>query len=65
MKNPIQRLAYDGYAAHHYAYMANIVQNVEPISFDEAVGNLNWEKAMDEQMTALYGNETMGFGAIS
>ena len=35
-----------------------MVQDVEPTCFDEAVGNVNWEKAMDEEMVALYGNET-------
>ena len=38
--------------------MAKVVQDVEPTCFDEAVGNVNWEKAMDEEMAALYGNET-------
>jgi len=34
------------------------VQGVEPTCFDEAVVNVNWEKAMDKEMTSLYGNET-------
>ena len=25
VKNPMQRLMYDGYVAHHYAYMAKVV----------------------------------------
>ena len=58
VKNPVQRLVYDGYVAHHYAYMAKVVQDVEPTCFDEAIGNVSWEKAMDEEMAALYGNET-------
>ena len=35
---PVQRLSYDSYVAHHCAYMAKIVQDVEPADFDEAVG---------------------------
>ena len=58
LKNPVQRLSYDSYLAHHYAYMASVVQVVEPTCFDEAIGNENWEKAMDEEMAALYGNDT-------
>ena len=54
----MQRLSYDSYLAHHYAYMASVVQVVEPTCFDEAIGNENWEKAMDEEMAALYGNDT-------
>ena len=58
LKNSVQRLSYDSYLAHHYAYMASVVQVVEPTCFDEAIGNENWEKAMDEEMVALYGNDT-------
>ena len=58
LKNPVQRLSYDSYLAHHYAYMASVVQVVEPTCFDEAIGNENWEKAMDEEMAALYENDT-------
>lgn len=58
VKKPVQRLTYDGYVVHHYACMAKVVQDVEPTCFDEAVENVNWEKAMDEEMAALYGNET-------
>ena len=58
LKNPMQRLSYDSYLAHHYAYMASVVQVVEPTCFDEAIGNENWEKAMDEEMATLYGNDT-------
>ena len=49
---------YDGYVAHHYAYMAKVVQDKEPTCFDDTVGNVKWEKAMDEEMAALDGNET-------
>ena len=37
IKNPMQRLSYDSYLAHHYAYM----QVVEPTCFEEAIGNEN------------------------
>ena len=42
----------------HYAYMASRVQHVEPTCFKEALGNENWEHAMDEEMDALVKNET-------
>ena len=35
-----------------------LYKDVEPTCFDEAVGNVNWEKAMYVEMAALYGNET-------
>ena len=38
--------------------MAKIVQDVEPTSFEEAVGKREWEHAMDEEMVALDDNET-------
>ena len=47
-KNPMERLTYDSYMAHHYAYMAKVVQNVEPTCFEEAVGNVHWEDVMNE-----------------
>ena len=49
-KNPLERLIYDSYMAHHYAYMAKVFQNVEPTCFEEAVGNVHWENAMNEEM---------------
>ena len=60
VKNPVQRLSYDSYLAHHYAYMASVVQVIEPTCFDEAIGDEHWEKAMDEEMVALY--MAMGLG---
>ncbi|MCO5547474.1 hypothetical protein L7F22_000924 [Adiantum nelumboides] len=57
-KNPVDRLTYDSYVARHFAYMAKIVQDKEPTCFDEAIGNMKWEQAMDEEMAALDVNET-------
>ena len=56
-KNPVERLTYDTYMAHHYAYMAKVVQNVEPTCFEEAAGNVHWEDAMNEGMAALEAND--------
>jgi hypothetical protein len=42
-RRPVQRLIYDGYVARHYAYMAKIVQDVEPICFEDAVGHALWD----------------------
>ena len=30
VKQPVQRLMYDGYVVHHYAYMAKVVEAIEP-----------------------------------
>ena len=54
----MQRLNHDSYVACHCAYMAKIVQDVEPTSFEEAVGKREWEQAMDKEMAALDDNET-------
>ena len=64
VKNPLQGLSYDGYLAHHYAYRASVEQSIEPTCFDEAVGNDEWEKAMDEEMVALYGNDTWDLSTL-
>ncbi len=34
VKYPVQRLTYDGFVAHHYAYMVKIIQEVEPTCFE-------------------------------
>ena len=51
-------MVYNNCVAQFYAYMAKVAQDVEPTCFDEAIGNVNWEKSMDEEILALYGNET-------
>ena len=58
VKNPVQRLMHDGYVAHHYAYMAKIVQDAEPTCFEDAVKDVKWQQAMDEEMAALDKNDT-------
>jgi len=58
VKYLVQRLTYDGYVAHHYAYMMKVIQKVEPICFEQAVGNPKWDNAMDEEMAALDVNVT-------
>jgi hypothetical protein len=55
-RRPVQKLIYDGYVARNYAYMAKVVQEVEPICFEDAVGHAFWDKAMDEEMAALDAN---------
>lgn len=49
---------YDGYVAHHYAYMTKVVQDVKPTCFEEVVGHTLWDKAMDEEMATLKANKT-------
>ena len=58
VKYPVERLKYDSLAAHHYAYMVKVVQVQEPTCFKEAVGKLEWDQAMDEEMVALDVNQT-------
>jgi hypothetical protein len=38
--------------------MAKVVQDVEPICFEDAIGHALWDKAMDEEMVALDANMT-------
>ncbi len=58
VKYPIQRRTYDGFVAHHYAYMVRVIQEVEPTCFEQATGNAKWDNAMDEEMAALDANST-------
>ncbi len=58
VKYPIQRLTYDGFVAHCYAYMVRVIQEVEPTCFEQAIGNPKWDNAMDEEMVALDANAT-------
>jgi hypothetical protein len=48
VKYHVQRLTYDGFIAHHYAYMVRVIQEVEPTCFEQAIGNPKWDNAMDE-----------------
>ncbi len=38
--------------------MAKVVQDAEPICFEDAIGHALWDKAMDEEMAALDANMT-------
>ena len=58
VKYPVERLKYDSFAAHHYAYMVKVVQVQEPTCFEEAIGTLEWDQAMDEEMATLDVNQT-------
>ena len=58
VKNLVQRLTYDGYVVHHKAFMAKVIQDVEPTCFEDAVGNVHWDDAMNEEMAALEANDT-------
>ncbi len=65
VKYLIQRLAYDGFVAYHYAYMVRIIQEVEPTCFEQAVGNPEWDNAMDEEMATLDVNATWELVVLS
>jgi histone deacetylase 1/2 len=58
VKYPVQRLTYDDFVVHHYAYMVKVIQEVEPTCFEQAVKNLKWDNAMDEEMAVLDANAT-------
>jgi hypothetical protein len=58
VKYHVQRLTYDGFVIHHYAYMVRVIQEVEPTCFEQAVGNPKWDNAMDEEMATLDANAT-------
>ncbi|MCO5600798.1 hypothetical protein L7F22_054914 [Adiantum nelumboides] len=57
-KYPVDKLRYDGYVAKHFAFMAKVAPDVEPICFEEVATNVKWQEAMNEEMDALYGNGT-------
>jgi hypothetical protein len=44
--------------------MVRAIQEVEPTCFEQAVGNLKWDNAMDEGMTALDANATWELVAL-
>ncbi len=64
VKYPIQIFTYDGFVAHHYAYMVRVIQEVELTCFEQAVGNPKWDNAMDEEMLALDANATWELVAL-
>jgi hypothetical protein len=64
IKYPVQRLTYDGFVAHHYAYMVKVIHEVEPTCFEQAVGNPKWNNAMDEEMVALDAHSTWELVAL-
>ncbi len=38
VKYDVQRLTYDGFVTHHYAYMVRVINEVEPTCFEQVVG---------------------------
>jgi len=42
----------------HSAYLANITTTKESHSYPQAILDLNWQKAMDEKLSALQLNQT-------
>ena len=57
-KNPVGRFGYNEYMAHHYAYMARVVEMRELESYVEAAKDANWCATIEEEMRALAENET-------
>jgi hypothetical protein len=64
VKYHVQILTYDGFVVHHYTYMVRVIQEVEPTCFEQAVGNLKWDNAMDEEMAALDANSSWELVAL-
>jgi hypothetical protein len=64
VKYLVQRLTYDGFVVHHYAYMVRVIQEVEPICFEQTIGNPKWDNAMDEEMAMLDANATWELVAL-
>jgi hypothetical protein len=58
VKYHVQIFTYDGFVAHHYAYMVRVIQEVEPTCFEQTVGNPKWDNATDEKMVVLDANVT-------
>jgi hypothetical protein len=60
IKYPIQRLTYDGFVAHHYAYMVKVIQEVDPLVLNKRLETLNgtmpWMKKWQLWMRMLLGN---------
>jgi len=44
--------------------MVRVIQEVEPICFEQVVKNLKWDNAMDEKMAALDANATWELVAL-
>jgi hypothetical protein len=38
--------------------MVRVIHEVEPICFEQAIGNPKWDNAMDEKMVSLDANAT-------
>ena len=58
VKYLVDRRRYDGFSAHHYAYMVKIPEEIELNCFREAIRKKNWEAPMDEEMATLDANHT-------
>ena len=58
VKYIIDRLRYDGFSTHRYAYIVKILEEPEQTCFKDAIGRKNWEVTMDEEMVALDANHT-------
>ena len=41
VRNPVQWFTYDRYVSHHYLCMAKVKQDVEPMSYENVVGNVH------------------------
>ena len=51
-------LSYDKLSENHKSYLAKLSDVSVPRDINEALGNLNWKKAVMEEINALEKNET-------
>ncbi|GJY74958.1 ribonuclease H-like domain-containing protein, partial [Tanacetum coccineum] len=45
-------------SSENYGFVSNLNKSVEPTSYEEALKDVNWVNAMNEEMNALYENKT-------
>ena len=63
-RNTMQHLTYDSYVARHCAFLVKIVHDVEPTCYEDAIGDVKWEQAVDEEMAGVDANITWDLVSI-
>ena len=57
-KNPVSRFGYNDYMAYRNAFMMKVTTVWEPETLSEAIKDLRWFAAINEEMEALCKNDT-------
>ena len=58
VRKHVQRITYDSCIAQHYLFMAKVNDFIEPNCFEDAYKKREWKCAMQEEINALYKNDT-------